>query len=207
MVIAMSGTKTSLLIGSAFLGQLAIATAVLAINGIDTESVREGLRLSARYSFVWFWWAYAGSSLATMFGMRFRRGREFGLAFAAAHAIHLILVISLYQLSTTTPISVRGAIFFSIGMMFTYLLAVLSIANLSKLVGGFVWGWLRFIGLEYIMLAFQADFIPRSFHITNLQYALAYIPFAIVGLFGTGLRFARWLRPQLISVGRTAVKY
>jgi hypothetical protein len=58
---------------------------------------RVALRMTARWSFLLFWVAYAGGALATLFGPALAplsgRGREFGLAFAAAHLVHIGLVI------------------------------------------------------------------------------------------------------------------
>jgi hypothetical protein len=185
--------ETIALVGGAFVVAVAIAASVLAIDGIDTDSLTQALQLTARFSFAVFWCAYAGSSLAAVLGMRFRLGRDCGLAFAAAHTVHLALVIWLYQVSSAAPLSVRAAVFFSIGLTWTYLLAVLSVEKLSKFVGATAWRWLRLIGLEYIMLAFQADFFPRAVHTGNLRHLLAYVPFAALGLAGTALRMWGWI--------------
>ena len=76
---------------------LVLAAAVLAIKGVDAKSLVIALRLTARWSFLLFWVAYAGGAMATLFGPALeplaRRGREFGLAYAAAQLIHLGLVV------------------------------------------------------------------------------------------------------------------
>ena len=97
-----------------------------------------------------------------------RQGRDFGLAFASTHSIHLLLVIWLYRLSPEPPISTQDAVFFSIGMLWMYLLAVLSIQHLAQLLGPSLWRKLRLVGMEYIMLAFQSDFLLNSL-ITTLS--------------------------------------
>ena len=186
--------KQWVFMGAAFLVALGLAVAVLAVSGIDPEGIRRALRLIARFSFVLFWCAYAGGSLAAVFGARFRamarHGRDFGLSFAAAHSVHLLLVIWLYRLSPEPPLSTRNAVFFSIGILWMYLLALLSIQHLAQLLGTH-WRTVRLIGMEYIMLAFQRDFLPGLLHHKSL---LGYLPFAILGLTGTALRLVGWAR-------------
>src|ERR1700750_3361041 len=78
------------------LGAALVITAItLAMNGADNKSTRLALELTARFSFVLFWLAYAGGAIATLFRIDALagRGREFGLAFAAAHLVHIGLVI------------------------------------------------------------------------------------------------------------------
>ena len=79
--------KSGIWMGAAFGIALTIATAVLVLGGTDNKSIRLALELTARWSFLLFWLAYAGGALATLFGwgVLAGRGREFGVAFAAAH--------------------------------------------------------------------------------------------------------------------------
>jgi hypothetical protein len=71
------------------------------------------LQATARLSFVLFWPAYSAAALAALFGPSFqplrRRVREFGLAFAAAHLVHLELSPG----SATSAMRRRGALSFS----------------------------------------------------------------------------------------------
>jgi hypothetical protein len=64
---------------------------------VSANALVTALRLTARWSFLLFWMAYTGSAMGALFGPAFevlaRRGREFGLAYAAAHLIHLGLVV------------------------------------------------------------------------------------------------------------------
>ncbi len=115
---------------SAFGAALALATAVLVINGTGVKSVIMALQVTARWSFALFWLAYAGESLATLFGGPFQRlagrGREFGLSYAAAHLIHLGLVGWLILVMSRSPLSRDSTIFFSVAIFWTYLLAIFS---------------------------------------------------------------------------------
>jgi hypothetical protein len=184
---------------AAVITAIGLAGVILALSGTNGEGIRRALRVTARFSFLLFWCAYAGGNLATLFGARFRamarRGRDFGLTFAAAHSVHVVLVIWLYRISSEPPISTQGAVFFSIGLFWTYLLAVFSIERLSKLLSASAWHTLRLVGMEYIMLAFQRDFLPGSLH-ADPKNLIAYAPFAILGLTGTALRIVGWLRKR-----------
>ena len=140
---------------------------------------------------------------------RFDNGREFGLAFASAHSIHLGLVIWLYQISAAPPLSDAMAAFFSVGLLWTYLLALFSIQRLSGMLGAKLWRGMRLVGLEYIMLAFQADFVPGSLH-ADPKHLITYVPFAALGLAGTGMRIVSWMKkmrqPSQTAIGTDSLR-
>src|SRR5215470_10146724 len=98
----------------AFCAAIGLAAAPLAAFGIDVKAIQYALEITARFSYVWFWLAYAGGALGALFGPLFRpiarRGREFGLGFVAAHSIHVGLVLWLYRISPEAPISSNGAV-------------------------------------------------------------------------------------------------
>lgn len=197
----------------AFIVALGLTAVVLASNGTNGEGIRRALRLTARFSFLLFWCAYASGSLAALWGSRFRAmaryGREFGLAFASAHSIHLGLVIWLYQISAAPPLSDAMATFFSVGLLWTYLLALFSIQRLSGMLGAKLWRGMRLVGLEYIMLAFQADFVPGSLH-ADPKHLITYVPFAALGLAGTGMRIVSWMKkmrqPSQTAIGTDSLR-
>jgi hypothetical protein len=82
--------------GVAFGANLLLAAVILLARGTDFHGTEPALRASARIAFVWFWVAYTGGPLTTLFGGTFlplkQHGRELGLAFAAALSVHLLLV-------------------------------------------------------------------------------------------------------------------
>src|SRR5471032_1346155 len=92
---------------AAFGAALAITAITLALYGTDNKATRLALELTARFSFVLFWLAYAGGAIATLFRIEALagRGREFGVAFAAAHLVHIGLVIWLGVLMGKVPLS------------------------------------------------------------------------------------------------------
>ena len=74
------------------------------------------LKATARLSFLLFWPAYVGGALTTLFGPAFeglkQRGRDFGLAFASAHLVHIALVTWLVHIGAAP--SIRTFVFFRI---------------------------------------------------------------------------------------------
>jgi hypothetical protein len=183
------------LAGAAFCIAAVLAAGVLAVSGTGTTGLARALQVTARFSFILFWLAYAGGALKTLFGPAFQpiawRGRDFGLAFAAAHLIHVFLIIWLFRTSSQPPITGTLLVFFSIGLFWTYLLALLSIQRLAHALGHLRWRMLRLAGMEYISFAFLLDFLSHRVHgaIVGLIF---YAPFATMSLLGTFLRFAAW---------------
>ena len=168
---------------AAFAVALALTAAVFAFGGVDNKSVRLALELTARWSFALFWLAYAGRALATLFGWSALagRGREMGLAFAAAHLVHIALVVELGVIMGRVPLSGGLLLFFLIGLLFTYLLALLSFGG-ARAMGPAAWKTLRFVGMNYILIAFARDFVLPVIHPKPTQYNvahfIAYAPFA-----------------------------
>ncbi|HEX4272844.1 MAG TPA: hypothetical protein VHZ32_15745 [Rhizomicrobium sp.] len=183
-ITAKSGVM--LWMGAAFGIALAVAAVVLGLNGPDNKSVRLALDLTARWSFVLFFLAYAGNALAALFGWRALKGhaREFGLSFAAAHLVHIGLVIWLGVILGRVPLSGGLLLFFLIGLFFTYLLAALSFGGVKAL--GSFWPPLRFVAMNYILITFARDFISPVIHPKPAQYNVAhfidYAPFAALSI-------------------------
>jgi hypothetical protein len=141
---------------------LVLVTRVAAAPG-DRLSLT--LRATARWSFLWFWLAYAGGALAALFGSAFQRlahrSRDFGLAIASAHLVHVGLVAWLL-LSSATPFPRSPLIFFGIGVFWIYLLALLSIPRLSAKLNPATVRTLRTVGVEYFAFAFLVDFAKNE---------------------------------------------
>jgi hypothetical protein len=164
------------------------------------------LRWTARWSFFWFWLASVGSALGVLFGPSFKplatRARDFGLAFASAHSVHVGLVAYMLH-SETTPFPRGALVFFGVGVFFTYLLALISLsAGLRDLLGTRTWRTIRNVGLEYINYAYFADFSTRTFH-KGTAHMLVYLPFLLLTLAGPLLRLAAFIyRLRAPSVDR-----
>ena len=186
--------------GTAFAAALAITAITLALHGTDNKATRLALELTARFSFVLFCLAYAGGAIAILFRIEALagRGREFGLAFAAAHLVHIGLVIWLGVLMGKVPLSGGLLLFFLAGLFFTYLLAFLSFGGARAL--GPLWRPLRFIGMNYILIAFARDFVLPGLYPKpspyNVAHFVAYVPFAAASILAPLLVLAVTLRQR-----------
>jgi hypothetical protein len=189
-------TTVSLML-AAFLVALALAVIVLVIFGVGERGTAIALRATARWSFLLFWLAYAGSAIAWLCRPHLdalaRHGRELGLAFASAQLIHVGLVLWIIHVATGPS---GAMVFFWIGIFCTYLLALLSLPRLRDALDPRLWRILRTIAMEYIAIAFAADFILIPLLGGGIgKYPLSYLPFAIMLVSGAALRFvAFWDR-------------
>jgi hypothetical protein len=152
------------------------------------------LKLTARLSFLLFWCAYTAGAMAVLFGPAFdplkRHSREFGLAFASAHLVHLALVAWLTYIGAAPP---RGVfVFFGVAALWVYLLALFSIPRLQQSLGSKGWWLLRFVGLNFIAYAFAKDFLGyRQFG--SVKYLVGYFPFAVLSIAGPLLCLAAFV--------------
>jgi len=173
--------------GGSFLIAVAFAAIPLVIFGTGSPGTDVALRVTARWSFLPFWFAYAGSALTRLSGPYLdglaRSGRELGLAFASAQSVHIGLVLWRFHGLG------RGMVFFWVGTFCTYLLALFSLPLLRDRLAPRLWRTFRTIALEYIALVFVADFIVFPILNNGLnKYPLTYLPFALMIVSGVGLR-------------------
>jgi hypothetical protein len=180
---------------------LALTLVTLIHSGTGEPGTVDALRVTARWSYVLFWPAYAGGAMAALFGPAFnalaQRGREFGLAFASAHLVHAGLVAWLYHIAVQPP-GRNTLVFFGAALFWTYLLALLSIKQLAGMLKPTALRLLRTVGVEYIALAFLADFARNPFGSSAL-HVVAYLPFLTLAIAGPVLRLAVWLRRLIRS--------
>ncbi len=184
---------------AAFIVAFVLAAGVLIILGVGERGTAIALRATARWSFLLFWLAYVGGSIAWLCGPRFdglaRRGREFGLAYASAQLIHVGLVLWIIHIATEPS---GAMVFFWIGIFCTYLLALFSWPRLRDALGPRLWRIFRTIALEYIAIAFTADFIVGPLHTDGLgKLRPLYLPFALMLVVGAGLRVARFSHEKM----------
>jgi hypothetical protein len=180
-------------IGLAFAANLVLAAIILAARGADAHGTNAALFVTGRGAFLWFWPAYAGAALTTLFGARFlplkQHGREFGLAFAAALLVHLALVAWRCWIGAVPPVDIF--IRFGIAAAFTYLLALFSFGNLIAMLGPKAWQLLRTIGMNYILYAFLSDFAQNPFQ-GGIRHLIEYLPFAVMATVALLLQLAAW---------------
>jgi len=187
--------------GAALAIALAIAVSVLVLQGAGNQGTRLALELTARWSFLLFLMAYAGKALATLFGWTLLkgRGRELGLSFASAHLVHVGLVVWLGIILGRVPLSGGLLLFFLIALFCTYLLAGLSFGGVKAL--GPAWPPLRFLAMNYILIAFMRDFVLPVVHPkpaqVNLGHFLFYAPFMLLGIAAPLLVLAANVRTKI----------
>lgn len=179
--------------GTALGANLVLAGLILAARGTGVHGTLLALAATARVAFLWFFCAYAGGALAVLFGPVFLPlkllGRELGLAFAAALLVHLALVGWLCWIGAPPPIGVF--VLFGSAATVTFILALLSFANLHTLIGS-KWRWLlRTIGMNVILYAFLKDFLQHPF-LGGVLHLVEYLPFAAMTVAAFLLRLAAW---------------
>jgi hypothetical protein len=189
----------SVWMGGAFLVAFVLAAIVLAVFGFGDRGTELALRVTARWCFILFWAAYAGSAIAWASGRRFNgladRGRALGLAFASALLVHVGLVIWLYHIATG-PIG--AMVFFWMGVVCTFLIALFSLPRLRNAVAPIVWRLGRTVALEYIALVFTADFILAPIQAAGLsKFPPTYVPLGLMLVGGAALRIVAFADRKL----------
>jgi hypothetical protein len=180
-------------IGAALAANLVLAAIILVTRGAGVPGTETALRATARVSFLWFWLAYTGGALTILFRGASRplkqHGREFGLAFAAALLVHLILVGWLCWIGAAPEKGVF--IFFGTAAAFTFLLASLSFGNLHT-VRGLKWlRLLRIIAMNFILFAFFKDFMRDPLN-GEIKHLVEYLPYAVMTIVAPLLRLTVW---------------
>jgi hypothetical protein len=180
-------------IGAALAANLFLAATILMACGAGVHGTQTALAATARVSFLWFWAAYTGGTLMTLFGPAFlpmkQHGRELGLAFAAALLVHLTLVSWLCWIGAVPGVGVF--MFFGTAAGFTFLLAVLSFGNLHTMLGRKGWHLFRIIGMNFILYAFLTDFMRNPLN-GGVKHIVGYLPFVVMGVAASLLRLAAW---------------
>jgi hypothetical protein len=182
-------------IGSAFCAALGLAALVFVTLGSGVQGTILALQLTARLSFVLFWSAYTAGAMVALFGPAFQplkqHAREFGLAFASAHLVHLALVAWLTYIGAAPP---RGVfVFFGIAALWIYLLTLASIPRIQQSLGSNGWWYLRVVGLNFIAIAFAKDFLGyRQFD--TIKFLIGYLPFAVLSVLGPLLCLAAFVQ-------------
>jgi hypothetical protein len=174
---------------------LGVGLASLAVS--RHRDITVALMMSARVAFLFFWPAYVGGALTSLFGGVFaplkEHTRDFGLAFAAAISVHLNFVAYLCLVGHAP--STKTFIIFGTAAAFTYLLALLSISRVRQALPPTFWPPIRFVAMNYIALAFLLDF--KRLPLNDLRESLEYLPFAALAIIGPALRFAAWVQYHL----------
>ena len=200
--MAQRNSVAMLWMGVAFGVAFAFAGAVFAIMGIDTRSIGLALRVTARWSFLLFWMAYAGGAMAVLYPQALaplaRCGREFGLAFAAAHLVHIGLVVWLCWMSNRLD---RCSFSSRLGSCGPIYWRPCPSARFRGPLDRDVGVWCEFLGLNYILLAFGYDFVLPVIRPEHHEFgpSIGYIPFAVMSFAAPLLRFAAATRRSRVA--------
>jgi hypothetical protein len=197
-LMALSSIDVLQWIAAGFLVSLVVASAVLAVAGAGEHGTALALRVTARWCFLLFWPAYAGNALTRFCGPRFavlaRRGREFGIAFAAALFVHVGLVLWLMYVAAGQR---APMLLFWGGVACTYILALLSLPRIRSWLGPRAWRVSRECAMHYIALVFAVDFVAEPLMANGPdKYPLTYLPFGIMLVGGALLRLVAQIRRQ-----------
>lgn len=161
MTVLRKYTATLALSGLALGG--ATVGAALAAFGPNAEGWQMAARYTARVSFLLFIAVYLTAPAARAFAWvaplkRERRG--LGLAFAAAHYIHLGALVTYFQVAGTTPsllsVTLGGFAFVLIAIM-----AATSNDASVRALGPMNWRRLHTFGLHYVWFIFAATYARR----------------------------------------------
>ena len=182
---------------AAFCVALALAIGAISVaHLVHHGRISPALEMTARFAFLLFWPAYVGGALASLFGDAFlplkSYARELGLSFAAALAVHLGLVATLCLAGRPPPL--RTFVIFGAAAGCTYLLALLSVRRVREAVPANVWPPIRFVAMNYILVAFILDFKHQPH---NLSDVVKYLPFLALATCAPILRLAAWAKTSL----------
>lgn len=125
--------------GGAMCTTLCVGLLVLHLLGRGVWGVTHAAQSTARIAFGYFWLAYSSGALVVFLGpsvaVLTRHRREFGLAFAAALSVHLLFVAYLFHIAFYRPVSNNVILYFGIGAVWTYALALGSIRSIRGFQG------------------------------------------------------------------------
>jgi hypothetical protein len=185
--------------GFAFSAAAGLAVMALVLFGTGEHGTDIALKVTARFSFLLFWLAYAGNGLAALAGPKLHtlkcHARDFGLAFASAHLIHIGLVGWLCWIGAAPVVGVFA--FFVPPFVLVYVLALFSIKQMQQMLGRIGWLLLRAVAMNYIAYAFAVDFL-RGPLLGGAIHTAEYLPFAALSIAGSIL----YVISLLPSIGR-----
>lgn len=161
------------------------------LPGFGEAWLHRSLRATARFSFLLFWFAYTGRALPAVFGSRLdpiaRHVREFGLAFAGAHIVHVGVAIWLYQTAADPPMSPLALAAFGVGAVMVCLLAIMAIPAAGAVAGTRLGRGFRAVMVQYLLILFLFDFAHHPMRWDVLTLA-GYVPFLAMIAFAVAVR-------------------
>jgi hypothetical protein len=181
-------------LAAAFVAALLLTFVVLGVDGAGILGTRQALLVTARFSFLLFWFAYVGGALHALFGSVFlplkRHTKAFGLAFASAQLVHLGLVAWFCYVGGVP--TVDTFIVFGVAALLLYLMAFCSLERFQRSLPPILRRLLFFVGLNYIAIAFSVDFFNSPLQ-GRTGHIISYLPFAVLSVAALLLRLLAFL--------------
>jgi len=187
-----------LAVSTAFLCNMSLGILTLESYGYNEVGLTMALRVSARFSIILFVIAFAISSLYKLVHNKFIkwffvRRRIVGVAFAAAHAVHLGFIVALYlevpKVTLNSPSPFYEVVGGGVGFLVIFAMVYTSFDGPSTKLGRVRWKFLHTHGSYYIwaifVFCFAEAFIRdsktlRSKAIANLHPNIYYYPFVLL---------------------------
>jgi sulfoxide reductase heme-binding subunit YedZ len=165
-------------------GVLLLCGVPLYLQGVNEDSLRQLIRLTAGSSLLLFSLAFTASSIHQLSaddrwsGVLAAR-RRMGLSFALSHSFHLAAIIALVEVAFDGNYSelgdlTGGAVIYA----FIYLMALTSNDSSVKLLGARQWKWLHRIGVYLIWVGLTSSYVGGLFE-SGAWYYWIYAPLAI----------------------------
>ncbi len=165
-------------------GVLLLCGVPLFLQGVNEDSLRQLIRLTAGSSLLLFGLAFSASSIHQLLpDDRWRSvlqaRRQIGLAFALSHTYHLAAIIGLVEVAYGGDYSELGDLTGgAVVYLFIYLMALTSNDASVRLLGARQWKWLHKIGVYLIWFALTLSYLGGMFG-SGAWYYWIYAPLAI----------------------------
>lgn len=180
----------------------------------DVAGVRGVAVFTARCALVLFCTAFAASALQTLWPAPrthwLKRNRRYlGVAFAAAHTVHLaavvVFAIEAPALFDTAKPPFAFSILGAIGYLFMYAMVATSFDRTAAWLGTSAWQWLHRLGSYYLWSMFISAFTIYTLHRPTVElHVILCVGLLLIAL---GLRsVAAWIKRSKIKVQGAAAR-
>lgn len=192
---------------------LAVALAI-GVAQPDVVGVRAVAVFSARFALVLFCTAFAASALHTLWPAPrthwLKRNRRYlGVAFAAAHTVHMAAVIAFAiaapALFDTAKPPFAFSILGAIGYLFMYAMVATSFDRTAAWLGKSAWKWLHRSGSYYLWSMFISAFTIYTLHRPTVElHVVLCVSLLVIAI---SLRsVAAWIRRSQLKVQGAAAR-
>ncbi len=159
---------------------------ILIFHGVNEQSMRIAIRLTARTSCILFLLAFSASSLRRIKSNKsthwlLRNRRYLGLSMAISHGFHAIAIIGVAMLSTGEIMTDNHG--GNLGYFFIIAMTITSFSYPARFLGDRGWKILHTVGMYYLWLSFIVTFSKRLG-----ESMVIYLPFVSLLIIAISLR-------------------